>query len=220
MTVKKKPMNKSVIPVGRIEQAIYLIRRQKVMLDTDLAQLYGVETFNLNKAVKRNLERFPEDFMFQLTKDEWETLKFQSGMPKQEGRGGSGTNWVSDIGLVKITEKGPWDHAKLGDSSTIGPDGAVLCAGFPAPHIDPLPPVTTALVPLQQTPYVGWNHELVLALSARLMGGSSGGGVFDRDGRLVAIYTGPGHGRRIETFRAQEEYLKRERPMVVHSLGD
>lgn len=88
---KKKAASQSVIPAKRIEQAIYLIRGQKVMLDADLAQLYGVETFNLNKAVKRNLDRFPEDFLFQLTRDEWERLKFQSGMSKPQGRGGRRT---------------------------------------------------------------------------------------------------------------------------------
>jgi len=50
------------------------------MLDNDLAALYEVETFNLNKAVKRNIERFPEDFMFQITKDEWENLIFHFGI--------------------------------------------------------------------------------------------------------------------------------------------
>jgi hypothetical protein len=59
---------------------IYEIRGQKVMLDSDLAALYEVETFNLNKAVKRNIGRFPGDFMFQLTKDEWENLIFQNGI--------------------------------------------------------------------------------------------------------------------------------------------
>ena len=88
---KKKTTTGSVIPLERIEQSIFLIRGQKVMLDTDLARLYGVETFNLNKAVKRNLERFPDDFMFQLTKDEWESLKFQIGMSKPKGRGGRRT---------------------------------------------------------------------------------------------------------------------------------
>ncbi len=61
------------------------------MLDSDLAELYGVTTFNLNKAVKRNLERFPEDFMFQLTKEEAELLLFQSGISKPTGRGGRRT---------------------------------------------------------------------------------------------------------------------------------
>ncbi|MBN3032892.1 MAG: ORF6N domain-containing protein [Candidatus Saganbacteria bacterium] len=59
-----------LIPVERIEQRIYLIRGQKVMLDRDLAELYGVETFVLNQAVKRNLGRFPEDFMFSLDRQE------------------------------------------------------------------------------------------------------------------------------------------------------
>ena len=76
------------IPVELIERRIYLIRGHKVMLDTDLAELYQVETFNLNKAVKRNIDRFPQDFMFQLTQKEAEALRFQIGMSKPEGRGG------------------------------------------------------------------------------------------------------------------------------------
>jgi phage regulator Rha-like protein len=58
------------------------------MLDSDLAELYGVETFNLNKAVKRNIDRFPEDFMFQLSREEADSLRFQIGMSKKTGRGG------------------------------------------------------------------------------------------------------------------------------------
>lgn len=58
------------VPVEQIEQAIYLIRGEKVMLDRDLAALYGVETRVLNQSVGRNLERFPPDFMFELTRDE------------------------------------------------------------------------------------------------------------------------------------------------------
>ena len=71
----------------QIQNLIYEIRGTKVMLDSDLAKLYGVETFNLNKAVKRNLHRFPNDFMFQLTKDEYDALIFQIGISKK-GRGG------------------------------------------------------------------------------------------------------------------------------------
>ena len=63
----------------QIQSTIYEIRGQKIMLDGDLAVLYEVETKNLNKAVKRNIERFPDDFMFQLTKAEWENLRFQIG---------------------------------------------------------------------------------------------------------------------------------------------
>jgi len=70
----------------QIQNMIYEIRGQKVMLDSDLAALYEVETFNLNKAVKRNIERFPSDFMFQLTKDEWGNLIFHIGISsKQHG---------------------------------------------------------------------------------------------------------------------------------------
>lgn len=65
-----------------IKNAIYEVRGQKVMLDYDLAAIYGVKTATLNQAVKRNIERFPEDFMFRLTEDEWDGL-FYSGMISQ-----------------------------------------------------------------------------------------------------------------------------------------
>lgn len=64
---------------------IYLVRGYKVMLDKDLAELYGVLTGNLNKAVKRNIERFPNDFMFQLTNDEYKNLIFQNGISSWGG---------------------------------------------------------------------------------------------------------------------------------------
>jgi hypothetical protein len=76
------------IPTEIIERRIFLIRGHKVMLDSDLADLYDVETANLNKAVKRNLERFPGDFMFQLSTDEAAALSFQLGMSKPSGSGG------------------------------------------------------------------------------------------------------------------------------------
>ena len=79
--------NTQIIPGERIEKAIYLIRGEKVMLDRDLASLYEVETGALNRAVKRNLQRFPQDFMFQLTTDESEFLRCQIGISKK-GRGG------------------------------------------------------------------------------------------------------------------------------------
>jgi len=74
--------------LAQIKKMIYDIRGQKVMLDSDLAALYEVETFYLNKAVKRNIERFPDDFMFQLTKEEWENLTFQIGISKSKQHGG------------------------------------------------------------------------------------------------------------------------------------
>jgi len=67
----------SLIPIERIEKAILLIRSQKVILDRDLAELYDVPTKVLNQAVKRNLKRFPDDFMFQLSPEEFENWKSQ-----------------------------------------------------------------------------------------------------------------------------------------------
>ena len=63
--------------VSEIVSRIFYIRGQKVMLDSDLANIYGVETKVLNQAVKRNKKRFPEDFFFQLTQDEWNSLRSQ-----------------------------------------------------------------------------------------------------------------------------------------------
>ena len=69
--------NNLIASVAQIESRIFLIRGQKIMLDADLAELYGVENRALNQAVKRNAERFPEDFMFQLTSEEYESLRSQ-----------------------------------------------------------------------------------------------------------------------------------------------
>ena len=79
--------NTDLIPSEKIEKAIYLIGGEKVMLDRDLALLYEVETKVLNRAVKRNLQRFPSDFMFQLTPDEADSLRCQIGT-SNKGRGG------------------------------------------------------------------------------------------------------------------------------------
>lgn len=71
-------MEKSIIiPSERIVSKIYILRNRKVMLDRDLAELYGVKTKDLNASVKRNLKRFPEDFLFQLSKAEFENLRLQ-----------------------------------------------------------------------------------------------------------------------------------------------
>ncbi|PKV53011.1 ORF6N domain-containing protein [Aquimarina sp. MAR_2010_214] len=76
---------------------IYIIRDQKVMLDRDLSELYDVTTGNLNKAVGRNIKRFPEDFMFELTKEEYENLKSQFGT----------SNWGGTRKMPKVfTEQG------------------------------------------------------------------------------------------------------------------
>ena len=78
---KEKAMGKEVVlvPVERIEQMILSLQGQKVILDKDLAAMYEVSTSNLNKAVSRNIERFPQDFMFQLSVTEFNDLKFHFG---------------------------------------------------------------------------------------------------------------------------------------------
>ena len=83
---KKRSSKASLISQETIESKIFLIRGKKVMLDKDLATLYGVSTKSLNLAVKRNKNRFPEDFMFQLSKDEDESLRFQIETSKRGGR--------------------------------------------------------------------------------------------------------------------------------------
>ena len=88
----------SLIQPEQIEQVILLIRGQRVMLDRDLAALYGVTTGNLNKAVQRNPDRFPPDFMFQLTADEAEALRFQFGSLKR----GQHFKYLPRVGLGAV----------------------------------------------------------------------------------------------------------------------
>ena len=78
---------RAIVPIGQIEQRILLIRGQRVMLDADLAKLYGVETRVLNQAGRRNPDRFPEDFMFRLTEAETKSLRSQFVI-SNTGRGG------------------------------------------------------------------------------------------------------------------------------------
>lgn len=89
MAVKeKKAVETAVVTIDRIERGIYLIREQKVMLDSELATLYGVETRVLNQAVRRNIDRFPDDFMFELTRDEFDNLISQIGTSSLRNYGG------------------------------------------------------------------------------------------------------------------------------------
>jgi hypothetical protein len=80
------PRGKPLIAPDGIELSILVFRGRKVLLDSTLAALYGVETKALNRAVKRNRDRFPADFMFQLNADEAENLRFQSGTSNRGGR--------------------------------------------------------------------------------------------------------------------------------------
>ena len=77
---------KGIIPIERITSKIFLIRKHQVLLDQDLAKLYGVETRQLVQAVKRNIQRFPDDFMFQLSKDEFNILRSQIVISSWGGR--------------------------------------------------------------------------------------------------------------------------------------
>jgi phage regulator Rha-like protein len=79
-------VKKSLVPIDRIQSKILLVRGQKVILDQDIAELYGVETGQLTRQVRRNIERFPSDFMFQLTKEEFKILRSQSGSSSWGGR--------------------------------------------------------------------------------------------------------------------------------------
>ncbi|MDP1734496.1 MAG: ORF6N domain-containing protein [Sulfuritalea sp.] len=74
-----------------LAQLVFLVQGEKVLLDADLAMLYGVETGALNRAVKRNIDRFPDDFMFQLSSEDWENLKCQIGISSSPANASGGT---------------------------------------------------------------------------------------------------------------------------------
>jgi hypothetical protein len=86
VSTKMLNQNQQLIPTERIEGAILLLRGQKVMLDADLAAIYGVTTKRLNQQFKRNLERFPKDFAFQLTTEEFDNLRLQFATSSWGGR--------------------------------------------------------------------------------------------------------------------------------------
>jgi hypothetical protein len=94
---------KALIPLEVIEQRILLIRGQKVMLSTHLAELYDVETRVLNQAVKRNISRFPEDFMFQLNISEAEQLVSQNVIPHKKYFGGSLPYAFTEQGVAMLS---------------------------------------------------------------------------------------------------------------------
>lgn len=77
----------NTLPIEQIRERIYRIRNIEVMLDSDLAELYGVETRQINQAVARNLTRFPSDFMFECSEEEWDSLRSQNVTLKKDGRG-------------------------------------------------------------------------------------------------------------------------------------
>ena len=91
MATRKTTPKAATADVATVPQAqhlaklVHAVRHEKVLIDTDLAQLYGVETGALNRAVKRNASRFPADFMFQLTAQEWDDLRCQTGISSAHG---------------------------------------------------------------------------------------------------------------------------------------
>lgn len=80
---------KSLIPVEMIERKILLIRGEKVMLDADIAELYGVATKRLNEQIRRNSDKFPEDFAFQLAAEEWQSIKSRGDLNRSQFATGS-----------------------------------------------------------------------------------------------------------------------------------
>lgn len=92
-----------IVPDEIVEERILLVRGQKVMLDRDLAELYGVETRVLNQAVKRNKDRFPEDFMFQLTPNEADLLVSHFVIPHKKYFGGSLPNAFTEQGVAMLS---------------------------------------------------------------------------------------------------------------------
>ena len=91
-----------IIPAEQIRQCIYLIRKQKVMLDKDLASLYGVKPIALRQQVKRNIERFPPDFMYQLTDKEVTVLLSQNVIPYRKSLGGHNPYAFTEQGVAML----------------------------------------------------------------------------------------------------------------------
>jgi len=101
-------------PIEQIQSMIYVIRGLRVMLDSDLAKLYGVETKSLNRQVKRNLKRFPGDFMFELSKEEHENLRYQIGTSSSEYGGRRYQPLVfTENGVAMLSSVLKSDHAVM-----------------------------------------------------------------------------------------------------------
>ena len=93
----------SIVPIDLIEQKIYLMRGQKVMLDKDLASLYGVKPIRLREQVKRNIKRFPEDFMFQLNEKEINIMVSQNAIPSRKYLGGHQPYVFTEQGVAMLS---------------------------------------------------------------------------------------------------------------------
>src|SRR6186713_1450685 len=98
-----KSTNKIAVVEERIIQKIVLLREEKVILDVHLAELYGVETRALKQAVRRNIDRFPVDFMFELTEDEIKTVVSQNVIPHKKYLGGSQPFAFTETGVAMLS---------------------------------------------------------------------------------------------------------------------
>ena len=101
--MSKKKTNEVSVPEEVIVSKIYMIRNHKVMLDSDLAELYGVENKRLNEQVKRNQDRFPDDFMFTLTIEEWQNLKSQNATSNSWGGRRKLPNVFTEHGVLMLS---------------------------------------------------------------------------------------------------------------------
>ncbi|MCS7151001.1 MAG: ORF6N domain-containing protein [Endomicrobia bacterium] len=95
-------MKPEIVPIEYIQNRIYIIRGQKVMLDKDLADIYGVKPIRLREQVKRNKDRFPEDFMFQLTDEEVDFMVSQNAIPSKKYLGGHNPYVFTEHGAVML----------------------------------------------------------------------------------------------------------------------
>lgn len=93
---------KALMPIEAIERKIYLLRGQKVLLDKDLAALYGVKPIRLREQVKRNLNRFPDDFMFQLNDQEIDVMVSQNAIPSRRHLGGARPYVFTEQGVAML----------------------------------------------------------------------------------------------------------------------
>ena len=118
-------MTNDTIVTNTIENRIFTIRGQKVMIDRDLAELYGVELKKLNQAAKRNIERFQDDFMFQLTKDEWDSLRSQIVTTKRDNLRSQFATAKRDITKIRYLPYAFTEHGVLMLSNVLNSSKAI-----------------------------------------------------------------------------------------------
>jgi hypothetical protein len=129
------PRSSNKLTTDQLGRLIYEIRGERVMLDTDLASIYGVETKALNRAVKRNRDRFPKDFVFQLSEHEWKNLRYQIGtlIPSREDQSLRYQNGTLKTGRGRHRKYLPWvftEHGAIMAANVLNSRRAVQMAVF------------------------------------------------------------------------------------------